>query len=81
MPGAYRRLSEINRLGLVKKGNKRMCDVSGKPADTWYADDRPAEIDRGLSPKQEIARLKSLLEHERRVIEKLRSEIAQLQSR
>lgn len=85
-PTAYRRLSEIRRLGLAKKvNNERVCRVSGRTADVWYPDDRQAEVDRGhLTHKQEIkrlnarieflvnenTRLKSLLEHERRVIEK-----------
>lgn len=85
---AYRRLSEIRRLGLVRKGPMRTCAVSNKLAVTWLPDDSPVETDRGiLTPRQEIkrltdrvqflvnenAKLTSLLEHERRLVEKLQN--------
>jgi hypothetical protein len=57
---AYRRLSEIERLGLIKKGERRTCNQSLRVAVTWYPDDRPAEPDRGkLTHAQEIKRLKA----------------------
>jgi hypothetical protein len=60
--GAYRRLSEVKKLGLVKKGEKRICTVSGKMADTWFPDDSPPEVDRGETPNQRIRRLESRVE-------------------
>jgi hypothetical protein len=63
IPSAYRRLSEIARLGLVEKQGTKICDVSGKTAVTWYPCDKPAEVDRGkLTPGQEIKRLKARIE-------------------
>lgn len=63
-PGAYRRLSEVKKLGLVKKGAKRECTVSFKTADTWFPDDSPAkvEVDRGETPKQAVKRLEDRVE-------------------
>jgi hypothetical protein len=57
-PGAYRRLSEVKRLGLVKKGPRRKCAMSGKTADTWFPCDETPEADRGAErPSDTIKRL------------------------
>lgn len=64
MPTAYRRLSEIAKLGLVKREGQRRCNVSGRMAAIWFPCDRPPTPDRGeLTPHQEIMRLKSRIEY------------------
>lgn len=85
-PRAYRRLSEIQRLGLAERRGQRKCHISGKLAWIWFPSDKPAEPDRGeLTPQQEIKRLKArveylvnenerlkqIQEHDRRIIDKL----------
>lgn len=31
-----RRLNEIEKMGTVKRGDKRLCRISGRPAQTWW---------------------------------------------
>lgn len=45
IPSAYRRLSEVARLGLVKKSSSRPCSVTGRKASTWEKDDSPQKQD------------------------------------
>jgi hypothetical protein len=35
IPGAWKRLSEMERLGLIKKNQKRKCSVTGEYAWGW----------------------------------------------
>lgn len=63
IPGSCRRLSEIDRLGLIKRGARRKCDVSGKTAITWYPDDREPDTERIETPKQKIRRLNERVDH------------------
>lgn len=57
--GAYRRLSEIRKLGLAQKGQLRSCTISKKLAWTWYPADNVPEPNRGIAPRDEIKRLKA----------------------
>lgn len=66
-PGSHRRLSEMERMGLVKRVGKRKCTVTGKNRDLWFDDDSPPR------PKP----IKSPLVHENR---KLKDRIAYLEA-
>lgn len=45
IPSAYRRLSEVAKLGLVEIGATRTCMITGKQAKTWNKCDKPQQTD------------------------------------
>lgn len=57
-PQSYRRLSELQKLGLAKQEGARKCWITKKVCALWYPDDRQPEPDRGETPNQQIKRLK-----------------------
>ena len=49
-PGTHRRLSEMEKMGLVRRIGKRKCLVTGKMRDVWHDDDSPPRPKKHKKP-------------------------------
>ena len=64
-PGIHRRLSEMERMGLVKRNGRAVCPITARPSALWMDDDSP--------PRPKKTKLNVPLVHEnRRLLDRIK---------